>query len=136
MNGTHSDGYDVTEQLKHIVDEIQLQLNGPDPVNILIGGMTGVGKSTLINAVFGEELAETGRGRPVTQRAEWITSDGFPIRLLDTKGLEAKDHQKTLADLTARSNAHARRMTKMSSFTSPGSASANQVRAFSQRKLT
>jgi predicted GTPase len=49
MNGTHSDGYDVTEQLKHIVDEIQVQLNGPDPVNILIGGMTGVGKSTLIN---------------------------------------------------------------------------------------
>jgi predicted GTPase len=35
-------------------------------VNILIAGATGVGKSTLINAIFQGNMAETGQGRPVT----------------------------------------------------------------------
>jgi len=34
--------------------------------NILVLGQTGVGKSSLINAVFGDELAKTGAGFPVT----------------------------------------------------------------------
>jgi predicted GTPase len=35
-------------------------------VNILIAGKTGVGKSTLINAVFQGNFATTGQGKPVT----------------------------------------------------------------------
>ncbi|NLH69727.1 MAG: hypothetical protein GX454_06060, partial [Brooklawnia sp.] len=35
--------------------------------NLAVLGATGVGKSTLINAVFGEDLARTGIGAPVTQ---------------------------------------------------------------------
>ena len=34
-------------------------------INILICGKTGVGKSTLINAVFGSEYAKVGQGNPV-----------------------------------------------------------------------
>lgn len=34
-------------------------------VTILTGGKTGVGKSTLINTVFRESLAETGVGKRV-----------------------------------------------------------------------
>ena len=37
--------------------------------NLAIFGKTGVGKSTLINAIFGEEVARTGIGEPVTQTA-------------------------------------------------------------------
>ncbi len=36
-------------------------------VRIAIFGLTGVGKSTLVNAVFGTDVAATGVGEPVTQ---------------------------------------------------------------------
>lgn len=36
-------------------------------INILIAGSTGVAKSTLINAIFQENLDEMGQGRPITR---------------------------------------------------------------------
>ncbi|MFY7837655.1 MAG: YcjF family protein [Novosphingobium sp.] len=62
--------------------------------NILIVGKTGVGKSTLINAVFRDELAKTGSGKPVTSGIEEITKPNWPISILDTKGLEMKDYKE------------------------------------------
>ena len=47
-------------------------------VNILVAGKTGVGKSTLINAVFRGELARTGAGKPVTSTTR--NSPGPAIR--------------------------------------------------------
>ncbi len=35
--------------------------------NLALFGKTGVGKSTLVNAIFGEPVAATGIGQPVTQ---------------------------------------------------------------------
>ena len=35
--------------------------------NLAVFGKTGVGKSTLVNAIFGEEVARTGIGEPVTK---------------------------------------------------------------------
>lgn len=57
-------------------------------VNIIIAGKTGVGKSTLINAVFGKELVKTGIGNPVTQHIRECELPNFPLRLYDTRGLE------------------------------------------------
>ena len=34
--------------------------------NILIAGKSGVGKSSLLNYIFGEEVSPTGAGKPVT----------------------------------------------------------------------
>lgn len=65
-------------------------------VNILVAGKTGVGKSTVINAVFGEAVSETGKGRPVTQKLTKYEPADLPIRLWDTKGLEAENFHETL----------------------------------------
>jgi uncharacterized protein (DUF697 family)/GTP-binding protein EngB required for normal cell division len=59
-----------------------------DIVNIMLSGITGVGKSTLINAIFGEDLAETGVGAPLTQHIELYEKEGVPLRVYDVKGLE------------------------------------------------
>ncbi|NJP04705.1 MAG: DUF697 domain-containing protein [Chloroflexaceae bacterium] len=65
-------------------------------VNILIAGKTGVGKSTLINAIFQGQLATTGQGRPVTQNTREITKADIPISIFDTRGLEAAAFEETL----------------------------------------
>lgn len=57
-------------------------------VNIMIIGKTGVGKSTLINSIFREELAETGVGSPVTPHLRKYQKDDIPIAIYDSKGLE------------------------------------------------
>lgn len=68
-------------------------------INILIAGKTGVGKSTLINAVFQQNLAETGQGRRVTKSTREITKDGVPLTIFDTRGLELEKFQETLSEL-------------------------------------
>ncbi|MBP2483408.1 uncharacterized protein (DUF697 family)/GTPase Era involved in 16S rRNA processing [Stenotrophomonas sp. PvP093] len=69
-------------------------------VNILIAGRSGVGKSTLVNAIFHEDLAETGQGRPVTKETKEITKEGMPVSIFDTRGLEMADYKSTIGALT------------------------------------
>lgn len=87
--------------IDELMQQTSMRLRTLGTVNILVAGQTGVGKSTLINAVFGEQFAQTAAGRPVTQRAQWFASDSVPLRILDTRGLEAKDYAITLNDLRA-----------------------------------
>lgn len=68
-------------------------------VNIIIAGGTGVGKSTLINAIFQGNLANTGQGRPVTQNTREIKKDDVPLSIYDTRGLEMADYDETLNQL-------------------------------------
>lgn len=62
--------------------------------NIMVAGITGTGKSTLINAIFNEKLAATGTGRPVTDEIKEYNNQNIPIRIWDTVGLEI-DADKT-----------------------------------------
>ena len=65
--------------------------------NVAIVGLTGVGKSALVNYLFGDQVAKTGIGKPVTQRGftSWTTLIGnLPVRLFDSWGLEVKKLQE------------------------------------------
>ncbi len=56
------------ERLSGMLDEaLQTQREKLGKINIIVAGRTGTGKSTLVNAVFGDDFAETATGRPVTQ---------------------------------------------------------------------
>ena len=71
------------------------------PANIIVSGIAGVGKSTLINAVFGEELAKTGRGKPITIDIKMYESDDQPIKVWDSPGFElnAEKTEETIRGL-------------------------------------
>lgn len=68
--------------------------------NLAVFGKTGVGKSTLINAIFGEDVAPTGVGEPVTMDNHlYLHRAGF-FGLLDTRGLEiGKDTDVLIKEL-------------------------------------
>ncbi|MGE8617358.1 MAG: GTPase, partial [Achromobacter spanius] len=83
-----------------IADAISTATRGAGRVNILIAGKTGVGKSTLINAVFRGELAKTGAGKPVTQTTQEYTKAGHPLTIIDTRGLEVSDYARSRQQLT------------------------------------
>lgn len=76
------------EYADDLVAQTQRQVDKMEPINIIVAGKTGSGKSTLINALFRDNIAETGVGKPVTQSIERISKEGIPLTLYDTKGLE------------------------------------------------
>ncbi len=74
--------------INDLFEKINEENNKIVPANIMLIGKTGVGKSTLINNIFRENLAKTGVGRPVTEHLKKITKEGVPINLYDSRGLE------------------------------------------------
>ena len=68
--------------------------------NLAIFGKTGVGKSTLVNAIFGTEIAATGIGEPVTRAEHLYLHQSGTLGVLDTRGLEVgKDNAALIAEL-------------------------------------
>ncbi len=56
--------------------------------NLAIFGKTGSGKSTLVNALFGHDLAATGIGKPVTRGLEYYRRKDGLLGLYDSEGFE------------------------------------------------
>lgn len=67
--------------------------------NIILCGASGVGKSTLINSIFGKDIAKAGSGKPVTQHLQKVDIPEKGICLWDTKGIEAENYQGTMESL-------------------------------------
>jgi uncharacterized protein (DUF697 family)/GTP-binding protein EngB required for normal cell division len=85
----------INEQLEQLKEAVRRR----GRVNLLIAGRTGVGKSTLINAVFQGDVATTGQGRPVTRDTRRIRKKGIPLHILDTRGLELDRFHESLEEL-------------------------------------
>ena len=77
-------------QLNLVMEEIKDKIKDVEHLNIILVGPSGVGKSTLINAILElETQAVTGFGNPQTQNIEFHTSEKIPfLRLADSKGIE------------------------------------------------
>ncbi len=66
--------------------------------NLAVFGKTGVGKSTLVNAIFGEAVAATGIGRPVTLGSHLYVHRTGKLGIYDTQGLEVGRDTATMID--------------------------------------
>ena len=78
---------DVVEK---IVSTVREEFEKMPKLNIMVLGKTGVGKSTLINSIFGDTLVRTGIGKPVTADVFKVEKKDFPLALYDTPGLELR----------------------------------------------
>ena len=92
---------DLLKTGKEMFEKVKAETIEPEPIkalNVLIAGKTGAGKSTLINAVFGSEVAPTGSGKPLTQNIEeYPITNNFSI--FDTKGLEMAAFEETVSQI-------------------------------------
>lgn len=87
--------------------EKKLQRANLRPIDIMVTGVTGAGKSTTLNGLFHREVAKVGRGvEPETMRlGNYMLNDVF--RIWDTPGLgdgAVKDqiHKKRIMNLLCR----------------------------------
>lgn len=71
----------------------------PQVSNVILVGMTGSGKSTLINAVIGENVANTGKGQVITKKIEKYDSASSPFSLWDTVGITMNNYEHLVPKL-------------------------------------
>ena len=66
------------DSFEHFEREHEAAYRDMPPVNVLVAGPTGVGKSTLVNAILRTPVAKTGKGRPVTEDIQAWSVPGVP----------------------------------------------------------
>ena len=78
----------IIYHLKLFIDEYKKKLLNIEHLNIILVGPSGVGKSTLINAIL-KVNAKENFGRPETKDSCYYESEEIPfLRLADSRGIE------------------------------------------------
>lgn len=78
----------IKENSKQLIKDL-LKENEIKHLNLQIIGKTGVGKSTLVNAIFGEKVADVKKGEPCTMETKCYETEKYDfIRIYDTRGIE------------------------------------------------
>ena len=80
--------FEATKFAQDCIKAINERIKNLTHMNIIVAGKTGVGKSTLINAIFRENLVKTGIGKPVTQHMRCYSKKDVPLSIYDTRGFE------------------------------------------------
>lgn len=78
----------IEDRLEEQFDNEMAQVSRP---NLMIVGGTGVGKSSLINLIFGKSIAKIGTGQPVTRGCERYEDPKIPLVIFDTEGYEVSE---------------------------------------------
>ncbi|WP_018924523.1 GTPase family protein [Salsuginibacillus kocurii] len=98
------------EGIRAELEELRAFVFDARPARIAIVGRRGAGKSSLINAIFGEVRAEVGDVKAQTGTGSWYTysSASGALEILDTRGLgeaerpeEAHGEETSLAEVQA-----------------------------------
>jgi predicted GTPase len=102
--GVCQDGRKMQEsqKLENGSKAIKQESNHMSRYNAVIVGQTGVGKSTLINYLYGSDVAKKGVGKPVTKNGFHpidFELNGLPVTLFDSWGLEVGKFEQWLAEL-------------------------------------
>ena len=71
-----------------IESEFERQKKALQKPNLMVVGGTGAGKSSLINRIFGKDVAPVGAGMPVTRGIRKYETDVYPVIFWDTEGYE------------------------------------------------
>src|SRR5574344_1227534 len=87
----------LIDKFNQAYETLKKQIKRP---NILILGQTGVGKSSLVNTVFGEKLAEVSNVKATTRGFHSYSSPNVPVNIIDSEGYELGDTEKFKSSLT------------------------------------